>query len=105
MRKPQVLVEIRGSSNVPVCFVDGVEEVRAHDYDVDAPSMLDKSWGTGLRFWIARADSDTVVCALEPSCHQLVVLSVCFFEVCLVDAEVTPYIWEECPASEREEVV
>lgn len=105
MRKPQVLVEIRGSSNVPVCFIDGVEEVRAHDYDVDAPSMLDKSWGAGLRFWIARADSDTVVYALDPSCHQLGVLSVCFFKVCIVDAEVTPYIWEERPASEREEVV
>jgi hypothetical protein len=65
------LVEIAASPEVPVCLVDRVKEVGAHDEDVDAPSVLYESWGSGLRFWVAGAYRNTVVEALYPSCNEL----------------------------------
>lgn len=67
----KVLVEIACSSNLPVCFIDCVEEVGAHYYDVDAPSITDKFLGAWLRFWIAGSNAEVVPDALHPSCDQL----------------------------------
>jgi len=67
----EVLVEIGGSSDVPVGFVDCVEEVGGYYYDVDAAAVEDVFWGAGLRLWRAGADGDSIVYGLYPACYQL----------------------------------
>ena len=71
MWNAKILVEIARSSDLPVCFVDCVEEVGAHDYDVDAPSVADKFRGARLRFGITGSDSRGIPDVLHPSCDQL----------------------------------
>jgi hypothetical protein len=56
----KVLIEIAGPSNVPVGFVDGVEEVRRDNYEMNALPMLDISRTSGLGSGVACADCNAV---------------------------------------------
>lgn len=56
-------------ANLPVGFVDCVEQVDGYDEDVDAPAVLDVAWGSRLGFGRAGADCEAVVEALCPSCN------------------------------------
>jgi len=68
---PQILVKIRASPYVPVRFIYCVEEVGAHDDDVDAPAVGNETRGAWLWFGISGSYCDTVIYSLNPSCHHL----------------------------------
>ena len=63
----EVLVEVSGSADLPVCFVDGVEEVGEDHYDLDAAAVLDPAGSAWGGFWLAGTDPDCVVGGLEPA--------------------------------------
>lgn len=71
------MVEIGGFPDLVVGFVDCVEEVGGYYYYVDAPSVEEVFWGTGLGFGVAGADHEAVIERLYPACNELTVVSKC----------------------------
>lgn len=70
-RETEVAVEGARALQVVVGFVDGVEQVKGDNGDVDAPAVLGPAGGAGLRFGISGADGEVVVEGLRPGCYEL----------------------------------
>ncbi len=87
MRDAQVLVEVASSSDVPVGFINGIEEVSRHDDNMDAPPVQDESRRPRLGFRIAGTYREAVEDCLNPSCHQLwTELAMCL-EICSISSQ------------------
>ena len=74
MINPKVLVEIRRSANLPVCFVNCIQQICADHYYIYAPSVLQIFRTSRLWFRITSSYHDAIVNTLEPSCHHLQLL-------------------------------
>jgi hypothetical protein len=70
-RETQVRVKIPLSPHIPVYFVDCVRQVREDDQHINIPPVANKARTVGCGEWVARADGEAVIEALEPSCHEL----------------------------------
>ena len=72
MAHAKMLVEVTGLTELPVCFVNRVEQVCQNDGYVNSLAVVRKGTRSRLRFWIACSNPYGIVGSLRPASDKLV---------------------------------